>query len=575
MRKSLLLVFLLLIVSFSPSLSYAEQTDTEEIIKLKEEIRKNPGNALSHRLLASAYGKTGKGSEATAELNEAIRLEQINTKANKNIENIPIKSTAPDAVADDNSWPPPIEETTLNDFDTGVPPANQNKPSSESAPPIPRNTTESKTYDPSPAEKDAKADVSLMKIFNDLPILSKWFIGVMLAAGIFIHLLKFTPKTVAHGPTIFTTCGIFATFLGIALGLLDFKVDNVQGSIPKLLDGLKMAFWASVFGVGIALTFKTRFAIWGVPSKKREDEIIGATIDDLFNQMKAVQMAIIGNDDSTLLSQMKLTRQDTNDRLDALKRSQEAFMEKMAENNSRALIEALKEVIRDFNAKINEQFGENFKQLNQAVGEILAWQEKYRLQMAEMIEQQTKTSSNMATAAASYEEILNSAKNFWIVAERFAPIIETLNTQRNQIERSLTSLGQLLTTASGSLPAVEKKIVELTEQMTRGVRASNEESSKAIRETTAALQNIITETQKKMAEMIQKTNQDFNTHITNITNKTQEQIKTLDSALENELTKSLNTFAKQLATLSGKFVDDYTPLTKRLGEILKICEGLR
>jgi len=40
----------------------------------------------------------------------------------------------------------------------------------------------------------------------------------------------------------------------------------------------------------------------------------------------------------------------------------------MAENNSKALIEALQEVIRDFNAKINEQFGENFKQLNEAVG---------------------------------------------------------------------------------------------------------------------------------------------------------------------------------------------------------------
>ena len=32
------------------------------------------------------------------------------------------------------------------------------------------------------------------------------------------------------------------------------------------------------------------------------------------------------------------------------------------------LIEALKTVIEDFNAKITEQFGENFKQLNEAVG---------------------------------------------------------------------------------------------------------------------------------------------------------------------------------------------------------------
>ena len=39
------------------------------------------------------------------------------------------------------------------------------------------------------------------------------------------------------------------------------------------------------------------------------------------------------------------------------------FAEKVAENNSKALVEALEEVIRDFNTKISEQFGDNFKQL--------------------------------------------------------------------------------------------------------------------------------------------------------------------------------------------------------------------
>ena len=63
-------------------------------------------------------------------------------------------------------------------------------------------------------------------------------------------------------------------------------------------------------------------------------------------------------------------------------------MQKLAESNSKALIIALQEVIRDFNTKITDQFGDNFKQLNQAVGAMLEWQKQYREQVGEMIEQQ-------------------------------------------------------------------------------------------------------------------------------------------------------------------------------------------
>jgi hypothetical protein len=413
-----------------------------------------------------------------------------------------------------------------------------------------------------------------LEIINSLPFHAKAFVLVMVVMGIYVHFFAFNAKAAAHGPAIFTTLGIFATFLGIALGLLHFDVSNVQGSVPALLDGLKTAFWASVFGVGIALSLKIRYAMWGIHSKGEPGLVHGATIDDLVSQMSKVQQALVGSDDSTLLSQIKLTRQDSNDRLDALKRSQEAFMEKMADNNSKALIQALEDVMRDFNAKINEQFGDNFKQLNQAVEKILVWQETYRQQMGEMIDQQKLTAANMTTATLRYTELLSKTEKFNTVAERLAVIIEALDIQRNQIEQSLKSLGQLLTSASGSLPEIEKKILELTDQMTRGVRASNEESSKAVRETSTALQGTVTDMRKMMVEMVQTTNQDFNTHITTITNKTKEQVAALDIALEKELTKALDTLARQLTALSQKFVEDYTPLTERLRQVLSMTKGV-
>ena len=48
-----------------------------------------------------------------------------------------------------------------------------------------------------------------------------------------------------------------------------------------------------------------------------------------------------------------------------------------------------------------------------------------------------------------------------------------------------------------------------------------------------------------------------------------ERVKRLDEELGNELTKSLESLANSLGTLSAKFVEDYTPLTEKLRELLK------
>lgn len=50
-------------------------------------------------------------------------------------------------------------------------------------------------------------------------------------------------------PSIFSTAGILGTFLGIALALFDFNVNDITGSIPSLLSGLTAAFWTSIIGI--------------------------------------------------------------------------------------------------------------------------------------------------------------------------------------------------------------------------------------------------------------------------------------------------------------------------------------
>jgi chromosome segregation ATPase len=262
--------------------------------------------------------------------------------------------------------------------------------------------------------------------------------------------------------------GILGCFLGIAQGLFQFDTTNIQNSVPGLLDGIKTSFWASIAGIVGALTIKVRFQIFGPPRFKPEAAVQSATVDDLARLLQSLHQSLAGKEDSTLLSQVKLLRQETGDGLKALNSSLENYMERMAENNSKALIEALKEVIRDFNSKINEQFGDNFKQLNSAVERILVWQEAYRRQMAEMIDQQRTTTESMSVAAVRYSELVQQAERFSAAAADLQTLLAALESQREHLHGALTHLGNLLRAAGDGVPRLEAKIAAAPDFWTAG-----------------------------------------------------------------------------------------------------------
>jgi ABC-type transporter Mla subunit MlaD len=404
-------------------------------------------------------------------------------------------------------------------------------------------------------------------IVGNMPQLTQGFVAAIVFLTIIFH-IAYGERTIAYAPTILTTTGIFATFLGIALGLADFDTTNVQASVPALLEGLKTAFWASVFGVGGALTLKIRYFVFGLARKERGSGPRGeTTAKDIADNLRAIQQALVGNDDSTLVSQIKLSRADSNERLDALKKAQTDALQKLSELSSKHLVEALRDVIKDFNAKITEQFGENFKHLNEAVGRLLLWQEQYKAQIESITQQQSQIANSMDNATRAYGTLVDKAGTFTQLSEQLSVILSALETQKNQLNSALKSLGDLLLAASGSLPQIEKKVVELTSQLTSAVNENQKEINKALSENSTIIRNSI----QTVGQDFANTNKEFNRQVAELTAKTKEQVSVLDAALSEELKKSLESLGRQLAALSEKFVSDYMPLTERLRALVQMA----
>ena len=87
-------------------------------------------------------------------------------------------------------------------------------------------------------------------------------------------------------PAILVGIGILGTFTGIFIGLLNFNVGDIKGSVPQLLEGLKIAFFTSIIGLVLSAWIKVKSAIQIMKLDDTKEK--PTAIDDLSNTFKNI-----------------------------------------------------------------------------------------------------------------------------------------------------------------------------------------------------------------------------------------------------------------------------------------------
>lgn len=380
-----------------------------------------------------------------------------------------------------------------------------------------------------------------------------------------------------------TTFGIFGTFLGIFAGLIVFQVADIEGSVPRLLEGLKTAFLTSIAGMGAGMLIKLWPSIYGFKVEEQNNKEGEEAIIDVLSQIKDlnkrqienqtvllqnIERALCGDGDTTVLTQLQKIRTNFTDKQDELIKEFKVFAITMAENNSKALIDALTEVMRDFNTKINEQFGENFKQLNHAVEKILVWQEKYKQEVEQMIIAFDKSLQGIEQSEQNLASINQHADNFAIIARNLGLVITDLDNQNNQVQTTLREFADIGKEAKAALPLIKDEVNRLTKEFTSTVSAALAEISVSV--------TSLTDSVAKQSATLSDSQSVLNRNLESMTKENAEritkQVAELDKALGEELTKALRSMSSQLVSLSDRFVRDYSPLTERLREVVQISK---
>ena len=363
-------------------------------------------------------------------------------------------------------------------------------------------------------------------------------IGLMFIVAIFGVSKKqgMLAQVASIAPNILTSLGIFFTFVGILISLSNFDVNDINNSIPRLLDGLKLAFLSSVVGLGSSVAY--RFIQAG-SSRDESAGDIGAS--DLYDQLKdlntntlAVRDALVGDGEASLSTQFGKLRNDFRD-----------FADKMKEDGTEALVKALEEVIKDFNEKISEQFGENFKQLNEAVGALLKWQEEYKAQVEVLTHAFKETQTGIQNVEESTAKIPSHM-------EAVETAFNATETRVEQLYEGVGSLNEMRESAKNAVPELQQSI----DAMTTGMRESVESQMDVMR-------SQITE----MREAQSKTGQE----IRDLTANLGEIVKSSLDQSEQNFVKQMEKFQGVLDSLNlgaDNVLESTETVAKRVNEIM-------
>lgn len=270
------------------------------------------------------------------------------------------------------------------------------------------------------------------------------------------------------------------------MGLQDFHPDpdKMQKGIEGLLQGLRHAFLTSLVGIGSAIALKT-IALYQMRNANEDPGIKAiAKIDDILNNIKT---ALSSTNDGTVFTQLQALQKNIESSNTQVVQEISAFSDRIAEKCSLLLVEALKEVVRDYNTKINEQFGENFVQFNEGVREMNKWQEQYRRQIDDLTtefsiaaESVEKSRDALASAAESLMTIEDQSENLISIAETLDPLLHSLNNQ-------LDTFRQLRQQAIDAFPHIEDRLNELTTGFSNTVQKALDDSGESMRLQRSAL----------------------------------------------------------------------------------------
>lgn len=338
--------------------------------------------------------------------------------------------------------------------------------------------------------------------------------------------------------------------------------------------------------------------------------------------LSATRDAIAGSEESSLAGQLKLLRADLGDRQRAFEtelwQRLTAFAEMLSRSATEQVMEALKEVIVDFNQNLTEQFGDNFKRLDESVQKLVEWQDGYRRQLEQLHVLYEESVRKITTIEESVARIAERSESIPASMEKLTDVLKVADAETAELERHLAAFAELRDRAVQAVPEAQAHVQAMTEDIGSAVRLAGEHVTQLQRDSTdqlgksremleelaragekvqseiltvqdsvthavelmqsrveTALKEALDTQREETGKLVQGTVEHTREAVTRTGEAITSQLKALDEALAGELERVMQGMANALVQISDRFVTDYSGLVQEMERVDRMRRGNR
>lgn len=305
--------------------------------------------------------------------------------------------------------------------------------------------------------------------------------------------------------TSIVSIGLFGTFFGVLVGLYGFDTKEINQSVPRLLEGLKFAFAISVLGMFLSITLSILDKFFGAA---QENGDVLRSIDKKIGGLTAVLQS-----PTELVKQFTEMKGFLKKHLEQINKSLDKALSELARGATQEVIQALNKIIHEFNSNLQEQFGDNFKELNKACYKMVEWQDNYRDHVDLAEQRLTEIMRTLKDADKALHEIADQNSETAAVCREVSDLIRTYDLQIKTLDAHLQSCKQLGVQAGDFLRNTEKALSQSSENLNsfsdvieksvskqaETLSQLTEEIDKQLPKTLGELENVLTNITKQFA----------------------------------------------------------------------------
>lgn len=202
-------------------------------------------------------------------------------------------------------------------------------------------------------------------------------------------------------PDVLTSLGILGTFIGLVVGLKNFEPSNYEAmtaSVSSLVDGIKVAFLTSIYGISLSLVFsygtKSAYASLMESLRRFLDKFHSMVIPSAEAETRNI-MVNYQEEQTTAIT--KMTEQFSEHLANSFEkvitpsfRKMNQSMDILTETMAKGQEEMMKGLLDDFLSRMNDSFKMQFENFNTALDEMTKAQQEMVNHTKELYEQLSK-----------------------------------------------------------------------------------------------------------------------------------------------------------------------------------------